>query len=475
MKSIRWKIILLCVAVMLPPVLFLNRETCRVFDLFTRRALEEHMIDCAFIVGEEYKARLDENDRLEETQRAMLERMVRAGGEEIQARIRVLSPAGMALCDSDTNAPAGADLSALPEVRAALAGKYRARSELTADRKYMYYHIAYPVTRAERVCGVACVSRHTGAIIKTLNRMVRLQRITTASAIALGVLLAVILAHSIARRLRKLTAAAAAFAGGAAALDVQVGGRDEIAELARAVRRMATEIQRTNQYNREFISTIMHELKMPITAIKGAAELLEHGAADRADTRAKFLGNIRFEADRLARMVWELNELTKLDTEIPRAQRERVDYGQCVREAVDRFTPTLDGPHAAIAVCLPEQPVFARIVPGRIEQVIGNLLDNAVRYTPAAGRIEVRVEAGPDSTIVTSVRDTGCGIAPANMGKIFDRFFTTEPKGRPKNHGSGLGLAIAKSIIESHQGSIRAESEPGRGATFFFSLPAAEA
>ena len=106
---------------------------------------------------------------------------------------------------------------------------------------------------------------------------------------------------------------------------------------------------------------------------------------------------------------------------------------------------------------------------------MGNLLDNAARYTPASGCIEVRVEAGPDDTVVTSVRDTGCGIAPSNLGKVFDRFFTTEPKDKPKDYGSGLGLAIAKSIVENHQGRIWVESTPGQGTTFFFSLPAVDA
>ena len=257
-------------------------------------------------------------------------------------------------------------------------------------------------------------------------------------------------------------------------LDVRVGGRDEIAELARALNHMAAELQRTNQYNREFISTVMHELKMPITAIKGAAELLEQGAFAKEEARVKFLGNIRFETERLARMVWELNELTKLDTEMPHASKEKTDYGRCVRDIVERFETTLDSPHATIRVVLPAKPVFARILPGRIEQVVGNLLDNAVRYTPASGLIEVTVEPGADSTVVTCVRDTGCGIAPSNLAKVFDRFFTTEPKDRPKDYGSGLGLAIAKSIVEHHQGSIAVESTLGQGATFSFRLPACE-
>ncbi|MEI6217506.1 MAG: HAMP domain-containing sensor histidine kinase [bacterium] len=475
MKSIRWKIVLLCVIVIVVPVLLLNYYTVSVFNRFTTRDLEEHMIHSAFMVSEQYKSLLDESGCIDEFRRTNLTQTVNAFSREIQARIQVLSPAGLVLCDSSTNAAENVDVLMLPEVVSALAGKYRARSALTEDRQYMYYFIAYPVMKEGHVCGVVHVSRHTSNIVRTINRMIKVQRITTAAAIMIGILLATVLAYSITSRLRRLTTATMAFASGDAPFAVSVRGGDEVADLARAISLMATEIKRTNQYNREFISTVMHELKMPITAIKGAAELLEQGAFNKDEARVKFLGNIRFEVDRLARMVWELNELTKLDIEIPRAQKEKVDYGMCVKEIVERFEPTLDVQHARICVTVPERPIHARVIPGRIEQVLGNLIDNAVRYTPSSGRIEIEVNTESDNTITTSVHDTGCGISASNLGKVFDRFFTTEPKDKPKDYGSGLGLAIARSIVESHQGRIWVESTPGQGTTFFFSLPTAEA
>ena len=474
MKSIRWKIIVLCAGVILVPILCLNWYASATFGRFTSRELEARMTDNAFLVGEQYKGLLDANGGLDEARRAQLAEAVRAYDERLRTRIQLLATNGVVLVDSLTNAVPAVDLSGRPEVQTALHGKYQARFALTDDRQYMFYYAALPVLRDGRVCGVAYLSRHTGHVTKASIKLLQFQRNTTLLAIVIGVILATILAFTITSRLRKLTTAATAFARGQAPLDVRVGGRDEIAELARAIGQMATELQRTNQYNREFIATVMHELKMPVTAIKGAAELLEQGAFDREEARAKFLGNIRFESERLARMIWELGELTKLDTEIPHASKEKVEYGSCVREIVERFETTLDAEHATIQVKLPVKPVFARILPGRIEQVIGNLLDNAVRYTPATGRIEVSVDPGADQTILTTVRDTGHGIAAANLGKVFERFFTTEPKDCPKDYGSGLGLAIAKSIVENHQGTIEVESAPGQGAAFRFRLPACE-
>jgi len=287
-KSIRWKIILLCVAVILVPVLLLNQYTIRTFNRFASHDLEDHMIDSAFIVGEQYKGMLGPDGGLDEAQRARLGETVAAYGREVQARIQVLSTGGVVLVDSASNAVLQADLSALPEVKSAMGGKYRARAALTDDHKYMFYYVAYPVKQGDQVLGVAYVSRHTGSIVRIINEMFRFQRVTTAMAILVGVVLATILAYTLTSRLRALTAATTAFARGDAPLDVRVRGRDEIAELTEAIIRMAAEIRRTNQYNREFISTVMHELKMPITAIKGAAELLEHGAASKEDARVKF-------------------------------------------------------------------------------------------------------------------------------------------------------------------------------------------
>ena len=119
---------------------------------------------------------------------------------------------------------------------------------------------------------------------------------------------------------------------------------------------------------------------------------------------------------------------------------------------------------------IPETPIPVTILPGRIEQVIDNLIENAFRYTGPEGTVELIVKEDPDGSVITIVRDTGRGITPSNIDKIFDRFFTTEPRDREKPYGSGLGLAIARSIIENHGGTIWVESEPEVCATFSFTL-----
>jgi two-component system, OmpR family, sensor histidine kinase ChvG len=466
-KSIRWKIILTSLLVVFVPIYWLNRNAIQFFDRFTRKALEEQMIDCAFIVGEEYKGLMLSAP----PQPELFDCLLQSYEPETETSICLLGTNGIVLFDSGTNSLVGVDFSDRREVRKALQGRYGARNALTSDRQYMYYYVALPVCVGNEVVAVAYAFRHTGPIVGAIKRMAVDQRLATVSAVLLAGVIATVLAYTLTRRLRKLTRAVVAYAKGTAPWNAQLGGRDEIGELARSMNSMVAELDKRNQYNHEFVSTVMHELKTPLTAVKGSVEILEDGAGNNCETRRRFLGNIHYEVERMIRMVGELNELTKLDVEGLRSQKEQVDYGQFVRAVVDRLEPTFDQEHARLEVIVPDTPIPVLIVPGRIEQVIANLLDNAFRCTPPAQSVKLQVELGADKCAITSVQDTGCGISPANLPKIFDRFFTTEPKDKPGHVHSGLGLAIAKTIVENHRGKLWVESQMGQGACFSFSLP----
>jgi two-component system sensor histidine kinase VicK len=207
----------------------------------------------------------------------------------------------------------------------------------------------------------------------------------------------------------------------------------------------------------------------------GAAEVLESleqgdNNANQIELRRKFLSKIDFQSKRLMQLVGELRELTLMEVEMARAEREKVDYCSFIRSAISRMMDTFAEPHAVLTVETPENELRVKIVPRRIEQVLSNLLDNAFRYTSADGTVCVRVHEENDC-VVTSVTDSGCGISKSNLSRVFDRFFTTERNKRSREYGSGLGLAIAASIVRSHHGEIIVDSEEGEGTCFKFRLP----
>ena len=472
MISLRWKILLVSLLTVFIPIYLLNRYAINFFDHFTRTQLESHIRKYALLVGEQYKQSHGDPSA---TGRAAFQSYLARAAAELEARIQIVSTNGVVLYDSDGGMDIGKNLIALPEIAEDVTGRYSARSRLTPDRRYMYYHIARPVKdENHRTLAVVYTVRHTSPIIRAIKQMMRNQRIATWLALGAAAATAFVLSLTLTRRLRALSRAAKRFAEGTAVLDTSVRGRDEIAELEKAIRKMATEIASRSEYNRDFICTTLHELKTPITAIRGAAEILRDGGARNEAACAKFTGNILDQTERLLRLVGELRELTAIDSESRREQGENREYVEFVRTTLQKLEETYPESHAALEVELPAGPIPVRIIPHRIEQVFSNLLENAFRYTPVTGRVTVRVSAPHGGRVVTTVADTGCGIQPSDLPHVFERFFTTEPRDARKSFGSGLGLAIAQSVIRNHNGRIWAESEPGKGARFHFELPLAQ-
>lgn len=470
MRSLRWKILLTCVVIVFIPIYLLNRHALEFFDWFARTDLENQLKHHAFMVGTRYRDLAGEGDP---ARREAFESWLRGGAAEIGARIQVTDLQGRVLHDSDSSPEIGRSLADRPEIEAALAGGYSARARLTADRRFMYFHIARPVKdEARRTLAVVYVTRHSDPIVQAIQRMVQRQRVATALALGLAALAALVLSLTLTRRLRALRRSARRFAAGEGPLDPPLPGGDEIAQLDRALHAMADQLAARQTYNRDFVSTTLHELRTPLTAIRGAAELLRDGAGDEPRARQRFVGNILYQAERLTRIVGELRELTRLDAEAPTARGELMDYGAFVRAALARMEETFPQSHAAVTLELPAEPVSVVMVPHRLEQVLSNLLDNALRYTPVTGSVKITVAVTGDRRVRTTVADTGCGITSENMPRIFDRFFTTERHIAPIDHGSGLGLALARSIIQHHRGRIWAESPPDGGARLCFELQA---
>lgn len=469
MKSLRSKLMLMAMVAVFVPLYLINRYGVSEFDRFTRGAWEDQLIDVAVMVGELYRCTQDDPQGGTALKPATFLTLCDTFSLETDARIRVLSGKGVAIYDSARH-DEGADLSARPEVAEALLGQYDASWELTEDKSYVFYHCAQPVLSDRGVMGAVLVSRHTGPIVGAILRMYQRQRATTVMALVFSALAAALLSWSMTRRLRRLTRAASGFAHGEASLPVPVQGRDEIGELAATFNHMAGEIEKRDAYNRDFVATTFHELRTPVTAIKGAAEVLEQGAAEKPEARARFIANIRYQSERLVRLIGELNELTRVDMDTPKGARERADYTVVLRGILEGLEPAFEEDRAILEVDLPDEPLPVQVHAGQLEQVVANLLENAFRYTPSDGSVRVAVRREGEQ-VVTRVADTGSGIAASNMDRVFDRFFTTEPKDAYRGYGSGLGLAIARRIIENHHGTMRVESREGQGTEFSFTLP----
>jgi two-component system, OmpR family, sensor histidine kinase BaeS len=280
-----------------------------------------------------------------------------------------------------------------------------------------------------------------------------------------SVVLAVMLARMLARPLADVGAAARRIAEGDYGARVPREGPEELASLADSFNQMAASLERQEAMRRDFIANAAHELRTPLTNLQGYLEALRDGVivADRATYES-----LHEEADRLVRLSRSLDALAEGDSAIGAPEVVELDLATAVRMAVDLAQPSLERAGLKVALELPDR-IPASANPDQLAQVLANLLSNAARYTPAGGTVTVRAERRPGDLLV-SVINTGDGIPPADLERVFDRFYRVEKSRDRARGGAGIGLAIVKQLIEAAGGRVGAESADGQ-TRVWFSLP----
>jgi two-component system phosphate regulon sensor histidine kinase PhoR len=230
-----------------------------------------------------------------------------------------------------------------------------------------------------------------------------------------------------------------------------------------------TRLRRLERVRQDFVANVSHELRTPITSIKIMTETLLNGAWQKQEIFLRYLQSINSESDRLTALINDLLALAKLDAKVE-ASRTPVDLVALIHEMEERFV-SVPGKTPHFAINLPEAelpPVYGNR--DQLKQVLINLLDNAFKYTPPDG--QVRVSAWPDSDMIkVAVADTGMGIPPEDLDRIFERFYRVDKAHSREIGGTGLGLSIVKNIIEAHGGRVEVESSLGRGSVFSFTVP----
>ncbi|MGH9733976.1 MAG: ATP-binding protein [Candidatus Acidiferrales bacterium] len=234
-----------------------------------------------------------------------------------------------------------------------------------------------------------------------------------------------------------------------------------------------TEIRRVEQVRRDFVANVSHELRTPLTAIQGFAETLLSGGLEDQQNNRRFIEIIRNHATRLARLTEDLLELSKIEAGKMPIDLQSVDVTELIAPAVELAQNVAANKGVSVNFTIP--PAGFAMVRGDavlLREVLRNLLDNAVQYTPSNGRIEVSAKRNGSFAIIT-VSDSGIGIPQSEHHRIFERFYRVDAARSREEGGTGLGLAIAKHIIEAHGGQIWLDSEIGSGSKFHFSVPLA--
>ena len=292
--------------------------------------------------------------------------------------------------------------------------------------------------------------------------------LASAAALAVTRLLAV----GMTKPLRDMAHAAGRMAQGDYGQRVHATTRDEVGQLAEAFNRMGKELEGVERLRRELVANVSHELKTPISALRARLENLLDGV-ERPDPEV--LQVMLQQAERLSRLVEQLLDLSRLESGDIQLERGDLDLDSLVREVASEVDVASGVGAVAIHRDIPGDLPEVWADRERIHQVVFNLLDNAVRFTPPGGRVTVSASRIGDRVEVR-VADTGSGIPAEHLPFLFERFYRVDQarsRGAGGTGGTGIGLAIARSVVEAHGGTIRAASEVGRGSTFTFDLPLA--
>jgi len=300
-----------------------------------------------------------------------------------------------------------------------------------------------------------------------LDRVRQIFLVSALGVIALGVLLALLLSRTLTRPIRDLITATRAISAGKLPYEVPVRSHDELGELAASFNRMNAELAHSTDLRRQMTADVAHELRTPVSVILGHAEAVHDGVlAPSLET----FEIIRDEAGRLGKLIEDLRTLSRADAgELP-MEGQPLAPGKLLEDVCSTHRHHAEQKQITLQAQVPPDLPEISADPDRMIQVLNNLVENALSYTPESGAVLLSAQV-VGAMLEIRVQDSGPGIAEEELDRVFERFYRSDPSRHHNENGSGLGLAIARSIIEKHDGRIWAESKLGAGTTMVIQLP----
>lgn len=246
--------------------------------------------------------------------------------------------------------------------------------------------------------------------------------------------------------------------------------RDSEMEGAVLVFHDISELKRLERIRQDFVANVSHELRTPLSSIKGYAETLLEGALEDKNNARDFVGIIHRDSERLSKLIDDILDLSKIESGKMRMSFGPVDLGEVARRTLSILENQAKAKNISIQLNMPEGLPFVRADETRLIQVLMNLTDNAIKYTPEGGRVAIVVSA-EGGFVRVDVTDTGIGIPEKDLPRIFERFYRVDKARSREMGGTGLGLSIVKHIVSAHDGQVWVASNPGQGSTFSFTTP----
>jgi signal transduction histidine kinase len=386
-------------------------------------------------------------------------------------RITFISNSGTVLCDSEGTPKSMDNHASRPEIALALKGSAGNSIRFSDTLHQEMIYTAIPFYQNGTLKGAL----RAAMPIRSINEALK----GAYADIALGGLVAALIAAAlgllvsrrISRPLVELKKGAELFSKGNLDDTLPVSDSQEIGTLAETLNQMAAQLKKLEAIRRDFVANVSHELKTPITSIRGFVETLLDGNTEGPKETEKFLKITLKQVDRLNAIIEDLLSLSRIEQE---SENSSISLESILIEnIVTAATQSCETKAAEKNIrlgCFSQGGIIAKVNPILLEQAIVNLIDNAIKYSDAGSIISIRAVA-MDGEVAINVRDQGIGIAPEHLQRIFERFYRVDKARSRKHGGTGLGLAIVKHIAAAHGGRVWAESTPREGSTFTMCIP----
>jgi two-component system, OmpR family, phosphate regulon sensor histidine kinase PhoR len=399
-------------------------------------------------------------------------------------RITVVRGDGTVIVDSEANAAEMENhrTPTRPELLAAFGGQVGSNQRTSATLGVSFLYLAVPFDAGTWQGAIRIAEPLSEIDVATRQIRWRILAGTTASFLP-AFFIAALLARWISRRFAAIMTYAGELSRGNFRARLSLSGASEFAQLSQTLNETAAKLEQTVQQleaehaelekveriRKDFVINVSHELRTPLASIQGYTETLIDGALHDPDHNMRFLGIIRHNAERLARLTADLLTLSRIEQKRQDLEFESHPVNALIQEAVDVIRPIAEKKSIHLATePAPDALVWCDVE--AVSQVLSNLLDNAIKYTPSGGAITVGAHPA-DRFVELYVRDTGAGIPAEDLPRLFERFYRVDKARSRELGGTGLGLSIVKHLVALHGGSVRVESRVNEGSTFFFTLP----
>ncbi len=329
--------------------------------------------------------------------------------------------------------------------------------------------VSAPITYNYKPRGYVLIHLPMSGLCEKRDTLLNITYLTLLFLFAFSLLILGVFTFAVYRPLLKITSAAKQYAEGNFSYALEITGEDEISQLSATLNYMAHELGETDEYQKKFVANISHDFRSPLTSIKGYIEAILDGTIP-PEMQEKYLNIVLMETERLTKLTNGLLTLNSFDTKKNRLELTAFDINGVIKDTVASFEGRCTARHISIALVFDarQQLVLADI--SKIQQVLYNLLDNAIKFSPDHSEITIETTLRHEKVFI-SVKDQGIGIPRDSMKKIWERFYKTDTSRGKDKKGTGLGLSIVKEIITSHGEHINAISTEGVGTEFIFTLP----